>query len=323
MRPSGLQCVDTWEELSSMRVLITGIQGFIGWRLSEFLKSNGFDVAGVRRPGSKSPDIGTIEMYDCDMVDAEGVKNLLRRFSPSTIFHLAAQSLPSVSWQEPEKTLQVNLIGALNLLKGVQALQLNVRTVMFGSSSEYAPSMEPIPEDSPLKPSSPYALSKIASSLLAGLYHEAFNLDVIIVRPFFIIGPRKTGDVCSSFARGIVQVERGNAKALKVGNLNAVRDFLDIEDAVRAIRLIREKGEPCAAYNISSGTGTPVSEILEILTSKASTAIPVEKDESASRPLDNPIAVGNNQKLRSFGWAPTIGLEESLSRILDYWRNVT
>lgn len=306
-----------------MRILITGIQGFIGWHLNQFLKSKGLDVAGVRRPNGKSAEVGAAKIYECDIVDAEAVKKVLLQVSPSLIFHLAAQSLPSVSWQNPERTLQVNLTGTLNLLKGVQALHLQARTVLFGSSSEYAQSTAPISEDSRLKPSSPYALSKIASSLLAGLYHEAFNTDVIIVRPFFIIGPRKTGDVCSTFARGIVQVERGNSKTVSVGNLSAIRDFLDVEDAVRAIRLISERGESGGVYNICSGAGTRVSEVLEMLKSRARTSIPVTKDNSALRPLDNPVAIGNNGKLRSLGWLPTIPLEESLARILDYWRSVT
>jgi len=304
-----------------MRTLITGIQGFIGWHLSRFLESRGFEVAGIQRSIKRSTESRTNRIYECDIVDEDNLKKILMSFSPSLIFHLAAQSLPAVSWQDPERTLQVNLIGALNLLKCVRMLDLDARIVFFGSSSEYAPSTKPISEEAQLKPSSPYALSKIASSLLAGLYHDAFETDVVIVRPFFIIGPRKTGDVCSSFARGIVQVERGNAKTLTLGNLSAVRDFLDVEDAVRAIWSVSDRGESGEIYNISSGTGTPVSEILEILKSKARTGIPIEEGPLKQRPLDNPVVIGNNEKLRSLGWNPTIELNESLSRILDYWRN--
>jgi GDP-4-dehydro-6-deoxy-D-mannose reductase len=305
-----------------MRILITGIGGFIGWHLTEFLRSNGLEVAGIQRSiaGTRSR---TTKTYQCDIVHEVDLKRILLKLSPSLIFHLAAQSLPSVSWQDPKRTIQVNLIGALNLLKCVETLHLDTRIIFFGSSSEYAPSTKPISEDYPLRPSSPYALSKIASSLLAGLYHDAFETDIVIVRPFFIIGPRKTGDVCSSFARGIAQVERGETEALGVGNLNAVRDFLDVKDAIQAIWSVSRKGRPGEIYNISSGVGTPVSEILEILKSKARTNIPIEADRPRPRALDNPVVIGNNQKLKRLGWKPTIMLEESLSKILDYWRNAT
>ena len=304
-----------------MGILITGIQGFIGWHLFEFLQSKGLQVAGIQRSVKRSIASRTTTIHECDVAHEEDLKKVLLSLSPTLIFHLAAQSLPSVSWQDPQRTLRVNLIGALNLLRCVETLSLDARVVFFGSSSEYAPSTKPISEEFPLKPSSPYALSKIASSLLAGLYHEAFETDIVVVRPFFIIGPRKSGDVCSSFARGIVQVERGEAKALPVGNLSGVRDFLDIDDAARAIWLISQKGEAGEIYNISSGTGTPVSEVLEILKSKARADIPIQKDPLKQRPLDNPVVIGSNQKLKNLGWSPTVELDESLSRILDYWRN--
>jgi len=303
--------------------LITGANGFIAGYLSEFLKGNDYEVIGIRRHRGVNVerDNEQSHVYACDTKDENNLKRILKETSPAVIFHLAAQSLPSLSWQEPERTIQENMIGTLNLLKCARTLGLNTRIIIFGSSSEYAPSSNPISEDAPLKPSSPYALSKIGSTMLAKLYQETYGMDIVIVRPFFIIGPRKTADVCSSFARGIVQVERGIARTLHVGNLNSVRDFLDVEDAVKAIFEIHNKAESGETYNISSGIGTPIFKVLEILKSKAQMAISIEEVSPQNRPLDIPVVVGANQKLRGLGWTPKIKLDESLSRILDFWRN--
>jgi len=301
-----------------MHSLITGVQGFIGWHLSEFLKSNGHEVTGIQRV--RTPTYSA-NIHECDMLNETILTSILQNASPTMIFHLAAQSLPSVSWESPEKTITTNVMSTLNLLKCVQKLRLNARIVLFGSSSEYAPSTEPIQEESPLKPSSPYAVSKIASGMLSRLYYEAFGMDIIIARPFFIIGPRKTHDVCSSFARGIVKIENSGAGRLPVGNLNTIRDFLDVEDAVRAIWTISQKGKSGEIYNISSGIGTPIVSVLEILRSKARTTILIETSHADNRKLDLPVVIGNNQKLRGLEWTPSVSLAESLLRILDYWRN--
>jgi GDP-4-dehydro-6-deoxy-D-mannose reductase len=302
-----------------MRVLITGIQGFMGYHLSHFLEAKGINVYGIQR--RLRGDTDTKNIYECDVTDSSALKRVLGAISPSVIFHMAAHSSPSVSWRDPLSTLQVNLIGTFNLLAAVRDLNLRTRVVLFGSSSEYAPSLEPISEEHKLKPSSPYALSKIAASLLSGLYFDAYKIDVVTVRPFFIIGPRKTGDACSSFAKGIVDVERGSAQNLKVGNLDTTRDFLDIDDAVRAFWLVSESGKAGEVYNISSGEGVRISRALEIMMSKSRSQIQVEQSQPY-RLLDNPVAIGKNDKLQQLGWSRTIELDESLSRILDYWRGV-
>jgi len=303
-----------------MRVLITGIQGFLGYHLSRHLQEMGIEVYGIQRSVRPVQD-ERARIHECDVVDEMALRKIINEVSPRRIFHLAAQSIPMISWQEPVRTLEVNIIGTLNILRLVRELDLNTRVVFFGSSSEYAASLEPISEDHPLKPSSLYALSKISGSLLCGLYHDAYAIDTVTLRPFFIIGPRKTGDVCSSFARGIVDVERGKAKTLTVGNLQSVRDFLDVEDATRAFWLVSEKGQPGQVYNVSSGKGTRIAEVLELLKSRALTEITVQQSRE-TRPMDNPVAIGRNDKIRSLGWAPTIRLEDSLSNILQYWRDV-
>ena len=307
-----------WKRHNEMRILITGIQGFIGWHLSEFLKSNGHEVIGIQHNVKATTDSSNI--HDCNMLNETRLTDILRDNAPTIVFHLAAQSLPSVSWKSPEDTLMNNIISTLNLLRCIQKLRLDTQVILLGSSSEYAASNEPIREDSPLKPSSPYAVSKIASSLLSRLYYEAYGADVIIARPFFIIGPRKTNDVCSSFARGIVEIENGHAKTLTVENLNAIRDFLDIDDGVQALWTVSQKGESGETYNISSGVGTPIMRVLEMLTSATRTKILTQTNYADNRRLDPPIVIGNNQKLKNLGWSPGVSLTESLSKILDYWR---
>jgi GDP-4-dehydro-6-deoxy-D-mannose reductase len=245
--------------------LITGIGGFLGSHLADFLLTQGWEVTGILRQDSSN--VAHIRhglaLFHCDILDKAQIESVVREVRPEAIFHLAAQSLPSRSWQEPEATFQVNVLGTLNLLGAVRAAELDPVVVVAGSSAEYGPSMPeeiPIKEDAPLRPASPYGVSKAATTLLALQYHRAFGMKVVVARPFFVIGPRKSGDACSDFARGVVAVERAYvgcrmsdvgqlstlnprpSTGLQVGNLEAVRDLLDVEDAVRALWLLLQRG---------------------------------------------------------------------------------
>jgi len=300
-----------------MKCLITGVGGFIGYHLSTFLQKQGVEVVGIRR--KKRGDEAGARLFEGDILDRTFLSKVLRETSPSIIYHLAAQSLPVLSWQRPQETFEINVIGTTNLLESVRQLGLKTRIVFCGSSSEYAPSDEPIQEDQRLEPSSPYAASKIAGSMMSKLYHTAYNTDVVIVRPFFIIGPRKIGDVCSTFAKGIVDVERGRCDFISVGNLSAVRDFLDVRDASRAFQTVSEKGVTGEVYNICSGNGCKIETVLHRMISRAQYPIDIRHDQSP-RPIDLPIAIGANDKLRSLGWNQEVSLEESLASILEYWR---
>ena len=302
-----------------MKCLITGIGGFIGHFLSEFLSTKDAEVYGIRRKLAAPDQEALVKIFEGDILNGTFLKETLRSVSPSLIFHLAAQSLPSVSWQKPQETFEINVIGTLNLLESIRENNLNGRIVFCGSSSEYAPSEKPVSEVQRLEPSSPYAASKIAASLLSSLYHQVYKTDIIIVRPFFIIGPRKTGDLCSSLARGIVDIERGKSRCLSVGNLQPVRDFLDVRDAVRAFWLVAERGITGEIYNISSGQGCKVATILEKMISHAKCQIAVQYNH-APRPIDLPVSIGTNDKLKGLGWSPEIPLDESLANILEYWR---
>ncbi len=305
--------------------LITGIGGFLGSHLAEFALAQGWTVSGVHRSDNFNLEgiRHQVALFRSDILDRTQIENAVQKIGPDVIFHLAAQSSPSVSWTEPERTLHVNVLGTLNLLEAVRAAGLKPVVVVAGSSAEYGfsqPEEIPIQEDKPLRPASPYGVSKVASSALALLYHRAFDMQVVVVRPFFVIGPRKTGDVCSSFAQGIVAVERGEQTSLNVGNLETVRDFLDTEDAVRALWLLAERGTAGQAYNICSSVGHKIASVLEVFLRMSSLTITVERDSALLRPADDPNVVGDNSRLRALGWTPQVALDDSLSRILNYWR---
>jgi GDP-4-dehydro-6-deoxy-D-mannose reductase len=306
--------------------LITGIGGFLGSHLAKFALAQGWTVSGIYR--SESSNIERIRykatLFRSDILDRTQVENAVQKVQPDAIFHMAAQSSPFVSWKEPEKTFHVNVLGTLGLLEAVRAAGLKAAVVVAGSSAEYGfsqPEEIPIQEDKPLRPASPYGVSKVASSALALLYHRAFEMKVIVVRPFFVIGPRKTGDVCSSFARGVVAVEAQKQTSLNVGNLDTVRDFLDTEDALRAFLLLAEKGVPGQVYNVCSGIGTKIGTVLEAFLRMGSRPIPVQHDPALLRPADESVVVGDNSRLRALGWIPRVPLEDSLSRILGFWRS--
>jgi GDP-4-dehydro-6-deoxy-D-mannose reductase len=305
--------------------LVTGVGGFLGSHLADFLLTQGWSVFGIlRHDASNVAHIQDgVTLLRCDILNRELIESAVQEARPEAIFHLAAQSLPSVSWRDPEATFRVNILGTLNLLEAVRKARLDPMIVMAGSSAEYGlstPEEIPIKEDVPLRPSSPYGVSKVAASLLALLYRHTFGMKVIVVRPFFVIGPRKTGDVCSDFARGIVAVEKGVRPFVRVGNLDTVRDFLDVQDAVRAFWLLAQEGTPGEVYNVSSGVGHRIQTVLEMLLSMASKPISVERDPARLRPMDAAVMVGDNSRLRALGWAPRVPLDQSLARILAYWR---
>ena len=291
-----------------MTSFVTGGEGFIGSYLCEHLRAQGDQVVAPSRTGA-------------DVRDAAAMLRLLSETRPQTIFHLAAQSLPGISWENPAETFKVNVGGTIHVLEAVRAAGLDAQLVVAGSSAEYAPGERPIREDDSLRPSSPYAASKIAVSQMAELYGRRYGMKVVRVRPFFLIGPRKRGDVCSDLARRVVAIERGEATELRVGRLDIVRDFLDVRDGVTALTLLGTKGQPGEAYNICSGTAYTIGDVLETFRKQALVPIRACPDPSLLRPIDEPVKVGNPSKLRVLGWSSQYSLERSVGDILAYWRS--
>ncbi len=308
------------------RALITGCEGFIGSHLAESLLDKGLDVHGTVFNVTSFVETFSkkIRILRCDITEKDRVSAVIARVKPDYVFHLAAQSLISDSWRDPELTFRINTTGTLNLLEATRIAGINTLIEIVGSSDEYASPAAPnvqIKESSALIPSSPYGVSKMAADMLGHAYHQNYGLKVIRVRPFSIIGPRKTGDACSEFAQGIVDIESGEKSKLGVGNLKAMRDFLDDQDAVKAMWLLAERGNPGEVYNVCSGKGTTIQEILDKMISMSSHRITYEQESQRMRLSDKPSLIGDCSKLQSLGWSPTIPLENTLHNILEYWRS--
>ena len=241
------------------------------------------------------------------------------------IVHLAAQSLPGVSWDDPAGTMRINVEGTRHLLEAVRALPgARPRVLVAGSSAQYASSADgsPIAEDSPTEPASPYGISKLAADALARLWARAHKLDVVTFRPFFWVGTRKTGDVSSDLARRIVGIERGAPPVLTVGRTDVVRDFIDVRDGVAALLLLLRAGTAGQAYNICRGSGTAIAELIAVYRSLATVAFDVQDDPALTRPVDEPVRIGDPGRIRALGWQPRIPLEQSLRDVLAYWRGI-
>ena len=308
------------------KCLITGCEGFIGSHLADFLLEMGFSVYGIVYQDTKNIDHlgGRLNVRKCNITDKETVWSILEEVRPDYVFHLAAQSLIPASWQDAEKTFNINVLGTIYLLDGIRKAGLDPVIEIACSSDEYgytAANDSLIKESGELCPSSPYGVSKLAVDKLSYIYWQAYNMKIIRIRPFSVVGPRKVSDACSDFAKAIIEIEAGKRTSLSVGNLDAVRDFVDIKDAVKAMWLLAEKGTPGQVYNICSGKGYRIKDILDKLIALSAHHIKIRPDPSRMRPSDKPFLVGDNSKLRELGWTQQISLDQTLADILAYWRN--
>jgi GDP-4-dehydro-6-deoxy-D-mannose reductase len=311
--------------MNDIKCLVTGSNGFIGSYLLDLLIKKGYTVTGIahRKSSKLIPILSNITVYTCDILDKEKLEEIVRKVKPDFVFHLAAQSSILLSWKEPEKTLQTNILGTLYLLESIRKADIDPLIEIACSSAEYGlvnKNNVPIKEDCGFKPLNPYAVSKIGQDMLAYLYWRVYKMRIIRIRPFYVIGPGKTFDAPSDFARGIVEIERGQRTVLNVGNLESVRDVVDVRDCVKAIWLLAERGEYGEAYNICSGKGYKIGEILNIMLSFSQKKIEIRQDPAKMRTFDEPIVIGDNSKLRKIGWRPQIPLDKTLSDILDFWR---
>jgi len=297
--------------------------------LAEYLLTHTeIDVCGIvhRRDENIAHLRDRLTLFRGDLRDYKSVSVILARTKPDLIFHLAAQSSVSASWREPWATLESNIRFQLNILQAVVDLGLEPRILVVGSNEEYgrvSPDELPITEANPLRPDNPYGVSKVAQDMLGLQYHLSHGLPIIRVRPFNHIGPRQDERfVAPAFAKQIAEIEAGlRPPVVKVGNLEAERDFTDVRDVVRAYWLILEEGEPGEVYNIGSGVPHSIQELLDTLLSLSEVEIAVEQDPTRMRPSDVPISYCDYSKLwECTGWEPTISFEESLRDVLNYWR---
>lgn len=309
-----------------MRVLITGCGGFIGSHLADFLVKNGLDIYGTVYKGDVENIKhlkNKIKIIDCDMTDKKVLEKIIKDVKPAYIFHLAAQSLVIESWKNPEKTLSNNMLSTLYLFDVVRKAGIEPKILVACSSAEYGLTYEeeiPINESKEFRPTSPYGVSKVCTDMLAYLYWKTYNMKIIRIRYFNITGTRKVLDACADFAKGIVEVERGIKKQLEVGNLEGIRDFTNVEDAVAASWLLAKKGIPGDVYNVCSGRGYKIGDILNKLISLSTIKIGVVQSKEKIRPADDPLFIGDNSKIKKLGWESKIPIEKTLSEMLDYWR---
>lgn len=315
-----------------MKVLVTGVTGFVGSHLVDYLLTlPGVDVFGIKRWRSRTENIEHFEhritLYECDIRDASSVRNAIEEIRPDRIFHLAAQSHVPTSWNAPSGTIETNIMGELNLFEAVRRTGINPLIQIAGSSEEYGfvtPDELPIKETNPLRPLSPYAVSKVAQDMLAYQYFMNYGLKIIRTRAFNHTGPRRPSNfVCSDFARQLIEIEKGKkSPVIQVGNLDAVRDFTDVRDIVRAYWLALEKGEPGDIYNICSGTGIKIKDVLSKLIELSNVQnVKINQESIRLRPTDVPVLYCDCTRFKKIsGWQQEIPFEQTLQDLLQFWR---
>jgi len=313
-------------------VLITGITGFAGSHLADYVLAEHpeVEVWGTYRWRSRRENIEHIEdrirLVECDLDDAVAVHKALDKARPDAVFHLAAQSFVPTSWTAPGATLHSNVAGQVNLYEAVRELGLDPTFQIACSSEEYGlvlPDETPISEANPLRPLSPYAVSKVAQDFLAYQYFQSYGIKSVRTRGFNHEGPRR-GEVfvMSNFAKQIAAIEVGlHDPVLRVGNLDSIRDFTDVRDMVRAYWLAVTKATPGEVYNIATGEGITIRAMLQKLVDRARVEVQVETDPARLRPSDVEVLIGDSSKFRAeTGWEPRVPLEQTLADTLDYWR---
>ncbi|MBT3249341.1 MAG: NAD-dependent epimerase/dehydratase family protein [Candidatus Pacebacteria bacterium] len=314
-------------------ILITGGTGFVGSHLVEKLAELGQKNIHVTsysdKPGFVHQLLPSSQIHQLDLTDQEKTFALIEKIKPNQIYHLASLAAVGKSFNNTKKVLDNNTQLQLNILEAVKKFSPDSRLLVIGSAMSYdltksydGHSPQSITETYPLGPASPYAVSKAMQDLLAYSYYQSFGMDIIRARPFNHIGERQTPDFAvAAFAQQISAIEKNQQQILQVGNLTASRDFTDVKDMVKAYMLLMEKGIAGQVYNIGTGHGHQIQEVLNLMLGFAEVKIEVEIDQARMRPSDVPTAIANPAKIKDLGWQPEIKIEETLKRILLYWRS--
>lgn len=305
------------------RILVTGCSGFLASHLLQRLlageRNKVFGITEV--PGFIYPDV---EVFQVDIRRRGDIAEMMDVIRPDVTYHLAAVTNVGFAWRNPELTYEVNFMGTSNLLEALQGSAPDSRLLLMSSAEIYRTgSAEPITEATPVLAQNPYALSKLAMEMLGDLYSRVFAMKVCKIRAFNFTGPGQDRKfVASDFACQIVRIERGEqAPVIRVGNLEAVRDFSDVRDVARYLQVIGEQGGGGEVFNVCSGSAYPIRRVLDILLSLSGARIRVETDPSKFRPLDTPVIRGDPARMRRrFGLAPEYDLEQTLLDLLEFWR---
>lgn len=314
-------------------ILITGGTGFAGSHLVEHLldlHAGEVHVTTIGAPQEASTHLALPlnQVHTVNLVDREEVNQLLIKVKPDQIYHLAAMAVVGTSFETAEKTIVDNILIQLHMLDAIKEHAPKSRVLIVGSgqeydvfSAEFKANPQPFTEHASLGPANPYGVSKVAQDLLGLSYHYSFDLDVVRVRPFNHIGERQSPQFAvSHFAQQIAQAELGMFDTIKVGNLSAIRDFTDVKDIAKGYRILMERGVAGEVYNLGSGQGHTMQEMLDQLIELAKVPIKVEVDSDMLRPVDLPLIVADITKIKELGWTPGIPMAQTLARVLEYWR---
>jgi len=313
--------------MESIKVLVTGAGGFMGSHLVDFLHEKGYEVYGIY--------FGSVDLTDeiknkgnlikLDIRDYDKLKELISKIKPDQIYHLAAQSYPTVSWKDPKYTFETNVQGTANVFEAVKELGLKTKILVAGSSAQYGFVQEhevPVKENREMKPLHPYGVSKVAQEGLTYQYAKNFGIHGFTMRIFNTTGPRKVNDVCSDFTKQAAAISLGLQKPIiTVGNLNTRRAITDVRDEIRGFYLAMQKAEPGAAYNISGAKAYLIKDILDMALKCASINPEIKVDPALLRPTDEPIIFGDSTTLNNItGWKQEITIEQTIRDMVDYWR---
>lgn len=311
-----------------MQVMVTGAEGFIGKYLVQLLANEGNTVIATwydEENARKIPTLKNIKLLKCDVRNRKNLEKIVGKYVPEYFYHLAAQSFPTKSWEDPWYTMEVNVIGTVNLFEAIRTLRLDTKVFVACSSAEYGyvgPEEIPVKENHLLQPLHPYGVSKVAQDLLAYQYYKNFGIRCTRGRIFNTTGPGKTNDAPNDFATQIVEIEKGKKEnKIFVGNLETERDFTDVRDMVRAIVAATVVGKDGECYNLCSSRPIKIQNVLDTLIGLSTCKIEIVVDEKKLRPSDEKIILGDNSKLiADTGWKPEIPMYKTLADTLNFWR---
>lgn len=308
--------------------VVTGAEGFIGSHLVRFLQAKGWKVIGTFwLQDSVLPKLPNVEFAQCDLRDGQRVAQVLAKHKPTHVFHLGAQSLPTLSWKDPVGTFESNIMGSLHLFEAVRHMKHRPVMVSACSSAEYGhvpASAIPVTEGHPLLPLHPYGISKVCLDLLAREYFLDYKIPLVNLRLFNTTGPGKTNDAPSDFVRQLVRIrKRMQPPIIEVGNLKPRRAFLDVNDAVRGFYLAALKGKRGESYNLCAARTYEIAELLKLAIRLSHVDPEVRPAPHLMRPSDEKVILGSTEKFRKdTGWKPEISLEQTLSSMLEFWDRV-
>ncbi|MFX1593575.1 MAG: GDP-mannose 4,6-dehydratase, partial [Promethearchaeota archaeon] len=338
------------------KILISGVNGFLGSHLTDFCINQGKKVYGIDLPNHPLQNLtyytnGQITFsseeklilfdtpiqipttdknfvfIECDLNNATLIEKIIQRIKPKFIFHFGAQPHVIPSWEDPVATIETNVIGTINLFEAIKRYKIKTRVIVACTSAEYGTTTStnrPLKESDPLLAIHPYGISKIATELLSRQYFINFGIEVINLRFFNQTGPRKIGDAPSDFIRKVAQIELNLSEpVIEVGNLNPYRDFTGIKDSIKAIWLSATKGTPGETYNVCSSKKIQIRQILNIALSFSSKNIEIKENVSQKlRKTDEDVILGDNSKIKNeLGWDISIPIEETLKDMFNYWLN--